>query len=227
MLLAALAAAWLAQQDAPAAAPPSADAPTVTAQGAAAAVAADTPSGAPQDDFGFVNWCKGALSGHMELHAQVAPELAKVEAEKAAAQDAKLTGVALATAKAKRRSDAAEDAKTDAAQAQAGREYLALYTRAISAAEKAGGEDLPRKAEEDQQQGYRIWSAARAAPARTKMWSWLMWELPARCEISAKKLESRSDLFGAAFKSSGAAADAAAPSLRPEAAPAATTPSPQ
>ncbi len=235
MLLAALAAALIAQE-APAAAPPATDAPTSTAPSTVAATTADTPSGAPSDDFGFVNWCKGALTGHMELHAQVAPELARVEAEKAAAQDAKLTGAALATAKAKRRTDAAEDTKIDAAQALAGRDYLALYTRAIAAAEKAGGEDLPRRADAAQEQGYRIWSAARAAPGRTKMWSWLMWELPARCETSAKKLESQSDLFGAAFKSQAAAApapdtpvaapvDAAAPAAGADATPPPAAPS--
>ena len=64
-------------------------------------------------------------------------------------------------------------------------------------------------------------SQTRAAPARTKMWSWLVWELPARCETAAKKLETQSDLLGAAFKTG---ADAAAP---PGPAPAPPAASPQ
>jgi len=33
------------------------------------------PAGAPSDDYGFVNWCAGALTGHMALYQQVKPEL--------------------------------------------------------------------------------------------------------------------------------------------------------
>ena len=147
MLIAALAAALLAAQapapvaDAPP--PAGADAPTATAPSAATtAEESDTPSGAPKDDFGFVNWCKGALTGHMELYPQVKPELAQVERERAAAEDPKLTPAQLKLARAQRARDAVEEEKGDEAQAAAGRDYLALYDRAIAAAERSGGEDL-------------------------------------------------------------------------------------
>ena len=171
------------------------DAPTSTNAGPRTG---DTPSGAPADDFAFVNWCKGALSGHMALMASVQPELVSLEhAGK----------------------ETTDDARLDQEQMAAGREYLELYTRAIEAAEKAGGGDLHARGAAAQAQGDRIWSAARATDARTRMWSWLMWELPARCEIAARKLETRSSLFGEAFKATadpdGASADvAAAPALR-------------
>ena len=226
MFIAAFAAALLAAQ-APAQ-PPTADAPTATAPTAAEAEASDTPSGAPKDDFGFVNWCKGALTGHMELYPQIKPELDVVEAEKAAKEDPKLTPAQLKAARAERARDAAEAEKGDAEQEAAGRDYLALYDRAIAAAEKSGGEDLRVTAQDAQTQGYRVFSAARAAPSRTKMWSWLVWELPARCETAARKLETQSDLLGAAFKT-GSDAPAGTPDLRgSEPAPAASPPaSPQ
>ena len=223
MLIAALAAVLFTAQPAPSAqAPAAGDAPTATAPTAAEIEAADTPSGAPKDDFGFVNWCKGALTGHMELYPQIKPELDQVEVEKAAKQDPKFTPAQLKAARTQRALDAEEEAKGDAAQEAAGREYLALYDRAIVAAEKAGGDDLRLTADAAQTQGYRVFSAARAAPARTKMWSWLVWELPARCETAAHKLEAQSDLLGAAFKSGAAPAT---PELRgAESAPPAASP---
>jgi len=36
------------------------------------------------------------------------------------------------------------------------------------------------------------------------MWSYLMWELPPRCEVAAKRLEERSTLFAGALKASPA-----------------------
>ncbi len=197
-------------------APVGAGAPMATAQ---TAPAPETPSNAPADDFGFVNWCKGALSGHMELYDQVKPELARVAAEKAAEQDKKLSPAQAKTARTQRAKEAAEEAQGDRQQLAAGRTYLALYDRAIAAGEKAGGEDLLVRAQDAQSQGYRIWSAARAAPGRTKMWSWLMWELPARCETAAKTLETQSDLLGAAFQPA-----AAQPATAPADAPAAPPP---
>ncbi len=32
------------------------------------------------------------------------------------------------------------------------------------------------------------------------MWSWLMWELPPRCEIAAQRLEKDAPLLGQALK---------------------------
>lgn len=211
MLLAALAALSLQAASAPPSAAAAGDAPTTTAPGAVdagAAASSDTPSGAPTDDFGFVNWCKGALSGHMELYPQVKLELAKLEAEKAAKQDSKLSPAEARAARAKRATEAADMAKGDREQMAAGRDYLALYDRGIAEAEKSGAPSLHAQGEDAQGQGYRIWSAARAADDRTKMWSWLMWELPARCETSAKKLETQSALLGAAFQQSAPAAAA-------------------
>jgi hypothetical protein len=132
----------------------------------------DVPSTAPTDDYGFVAWCHGALRGHMELHDRVKPELDKVS-----------------------------PGQDDSEQTQAGREYLEMYARALKAAEKASPNNIHDRGLEANAAGYRIWAAARTAEPRTQMWSYLMWELPARCEVAATRLEERSNLFGEALRS--------------------------
>lgn len=213
MIIAALAASALLQSADPAAAP------LATTPAATAA----TPNGAPADDYGFVAWCRGALTGHMELYKAVKPEMVKVEAEKAAREDAKLSDEALKAAKARRLREAKLADEQDAAQMKAGREYVALYGQALDAAEASAPESLHERGQRQIAEGYRIWSAARAAGSRDKMWSWLMWELPARCETAAKKLKANAGLFGDAYKTS-AAAPSAQPAPTAESETASTTP---
>lgn len=135
---------------------------------------AEIPASAPADDYGFVAWCHGALSGHMELHDRVKPELDKVS-----------------------------PGGDDTALAKAGNEYLTLYATALREAEKASPSNIHDRGVEANAAGYRIWSAARAAEPRTQMWSYLMWELPPRCEIAARRLEQNSSLLGGALKDNG------------------------
>jgi hypothetical protein len=144
----------------PAAAPPapgSASSPAVDES--------DIPKGAPTDDYGLVAWCRGALTGHMALYPLVKPEMKSLE----------------------RPNEVADDAKNDAAQMQAGRDYLALYARAMLAAEKADPKLVVRGLAL-RTQGEGIWTEAKAAAPRTRMWSWLMWDLPGECEVSANRL---------------------------------------
>ena len=69
-------------------------------------------------------------------------------------------------------------------------------------------------------QGEAIWTAAKAAPPRSRMWTWLMWDLPGRCEVAAKRLQTRSGLLGAAFRDAPGAADApTTPAAQPSASP--------
>ena len=114
---------------------------------------------------------------------------------------------------------------------KAGRDYVVLYGQALDAAEASAPESLHDRGQKEIAEGYRIWAAARAAGSRDKMWSWLMWELPARCETAAKTLKANAGLFGDAYKASAAAApapDAAAPeaAAAPPADPAAPTTAP-
>ena len=162
-MLALFLAAALSQAE-PAAALASTAPPISSAQ---AEAEADTPKGAPATDYDFVAWCHGALSGHMALYAEVKPELDGLS----------------------RASETADNEKTDHAQMEAGREYLALYTRALNGADKGHAALLARR-RTAQAQGSAIWTAARAAEPRTRMWSWLLWDLPGRCETAAKTLET-------------------------------------
>ena len=160
---------------------------------AAPAPEGDVPAGAPTDDYQFVAWCHGALTGHMALYNQVKPELDKVS-----------------------------PGGDDTAQMAAGKDYLALYEQALSATEKADPRALHQQGVDAETKGRRIWAPAQATDDRTRMWSWLLWELPGRCETAAKRLVSRADLFGVALRN-----DAASPGDAPPAAPApAADPSP-
>jgi hypothetical protein len=174
--------------------PPAAMTAAAAITPAAAEEDGDIPKGAPEADYDFVAWCHGALTGHMALYDLVKPELQSIE----------------------RPEEVAEDEKADADQMKAGREYLALYTRALHAASKAHPKEMAERREKAEAQGQAIWDAAKAAEPRTRMWSWLLWDLPGRCEVAAKRLETRSGVLGAAFKASE---DAPAPATKPADAP--------
>jgi hypothetical protein len=140
--------------------------------------ASEIPPGAPTDDYGLVAWCQGALNGHMALYNLVKPQLDALEAER----------------------DPKESAELDAEQFKAGQDYLALYARAIQAADDATAGAQHARGEQLKLEGDHIWAAARGATPNTRMWSWIMWELPPRCEIAARRLERDSGLLGAVMK---------------------------
>ena len=148
---------------------PAADAPT-TAAATPAAEDSATPRGAPATDYDFVAWCHGALSGHMALYTQVKPELTSIE----------------------RPDEVATDEKNDHLQMQAGRDYLALYTRALNGVDRGRPGPLAERRKAADAQGAAIWDAFKDAPARTRMWAWVGWDLPGRCETAAKKMQTPS-----------------------------------
>ena len=133
-----------------------------------AAVQSDTPRGAPAQDYDFVAWCHGALTGHMALYEQVRPELVSIEQP----------------------GEVALDARNDKLQMQAGRDYLALYARALNGVDHGRPGALMTRRKAAQAQGAAIWDAFSNAAPRQKMWAWVGWDLPGRCEIAAKKLET-------------------------------------
>ena len=133
------------------------------------------PVGAPHDDYGFVGWCYGALSGHMELYKAVKPELDKQS------------------------TDPKEDAAVDAEQMKAGQEYLALYKQAMEAAEKASTQPINVRGGQAIKVGASIWGPALQADSKTRMWSYLSWDLPGRCEVTAERLYEKSLLSAQAL----------------------------
>jgi hypothetical protein len=135
------------------------------------------PPGAPSDDYGLVNWCTGALAGHMTLYRQVKPELD-----------------ALPDSRPK------ETATLDSEQMKAGRDYLTLYKRATDAAEKASPRNIGERGLTERRTGNAIWSTARSTTDRkSAMWTWLSWELPGRCETAAERLYEKSLLSAQAL----------------------------
>lgn len=142
--------------------------PSVTAPPSApppAAADPGTPRGAPEGNYDFVAWCHGALAGHMALYQKVKPELVSIEQP----------------------NEVATDAKNDQLQMQAGRDYLALYTRALSGVDH-GRPAMVARRKAAEAQGEEIWAPFQSVPARQQMWAWVGWDLPGRCETAAKAL---------------------------------------
>ncbi|MHB8287454.1 MAG: hypothetical protein ACYDD1_22655, partial [Caulobacteraceae bacterium] len=169
----------------------------------------DVPRGAPSDDYGLVAWCRGALTGHMALYPIVEPELKSIE----------------------RAGETADDVKADHEQMEAGRDYIALYTRAIATTEKASRKPLHERGVALEAQGEGIWTAAKDAQPRARMWTWLMWDLPGRCEVAAKRLERHEGITTETAQAGAVQTDTAqAPAAETpatEAAPAAAQAAPQ
>lgn len=156
-----------------------AEAPAVAPSPAAPKTLAEdpVPAGAPTDDYGFVSWCSGALSGHMNLYQEIKPQLD-----------------ALPDPRPK------ETAALDAEQMKAGREYLDLYKKATDAAEKASPRPIGERGQAERKRGDAIWAATRnATDKKAAMWTWLSWELPGRCETAAERLYEKSLLSAQAL----------------------------
>ena len=134
------------------------------------------PPGAPADDYGFVAWCHGALAGHMDLFQVVKTDLNALPDP-----------------------DPQATAAADAEMLQAGAQYLAFYDQAMNAAEKASPELINPRRLEAEKIGLSIWAPAARAEAKTRMWSWVMWVLPGRCEYAAERLYEKSMLKGQAL----------------------------
>ena len=136
------------------------------------------PDGAPKDDYRFVAWCHGALAGQIELDPIVEKDMDAIEGKAKAA---------------KHHADDVEIAKEH-------RKYLALYEKALSAAEKASPTAIHQDGMDAEVQGYKIWGPTRNKQPVWRMVDWGNWEVPPHCEKAAKRLYDKSSLFGAALK---------------------------
>ena len=188
---------------------------------AAASPASDTsdiPHGAPKDDYGFVAWCRGALSGHINLYPSVKGELEQLAIDAETMSESKMkTEAEIAKSKAYWVKELKHRAESDEIMLAAGRDYLKLYTEALNAAEAASATNLKTYGEQQRDAGLRLWLAARGADARQRAEVWASWELPARCEHAANRLRDRSLLLAGVMKPQ--APDAPRPAPVDEAAP--------
>ncbi|MDO8411295.1 MAG: hypothetical protein Q7S93_14670 [Phenylobacterium sp.] len=156
-----------------AAAPPEAAAETVEAA---------FPPGAPRDPYGLVAWCYGALSAHKGLRDQVMPEVTRIE-----------------TAFRRPGSSLADDLRVYDELDELSARNLALFSRAMEAAEKASPRPINAQGADAIRRGRITWSRAEDLPKARLAQEWMSWTLPARCEATATVLEQRAALMGPAF----------------------------
>ncbi|MFC3079849.1 hypothetical protein ACFODL_17240 [Phenylobacterium terrae] len=150
------------------------------------AAASRIPPGAPQDDYGLVAWCYGALGGYLELHDTVMPEVTRIESSFRA------PGRTLE-----------EDLKVYSDMQRDGRRQMKLFAAAMEAAEKASLRPLNAVGAEAVKKGRGVWAAAPNLPKARVAQEWMSWALPARCESTAVELEKRAKLMGTAFRVGG------------------------
>lgn len=141
------------------------------------------PAGAPKDDYGLVSWCYGALSGYLELHDKMIPEVTRIE-------DAfRRPGTTLAG-----------DMKTYSDMEKISKTNMKLFAKAMEAAERASLQPINTRGAAAVQKGRSGWAAAANLPTRAVAQQWMGWALPARCVPTATTLEARAKLMGATFK---------------------------
>jgi hypothetical protein len=201
MILLALAASlFLADQPATQEAVP-ADPPAAQAPAQPAPVPA--PTGAPTEDYPFVAWCYGVLSGYLELHDQVMPEVTRIE-----------------STWRRPGSKLADDLKVYEVQQRQGREDLKRFQSALTAAEKASLQPINVAGAAAMQRGHAVWNIGPDVSKARVAQEWMSWSLPSRCPVVASALEKRARLLGASFKVNAAPDAEAAPAETSAAAPA-------
>ncbi len=164
-LLAAAPAIQLAQADAP-----KADAPQATTPSAPAPAPETLPAGAPEDDYGFMAWCYGALLGHIDLYETVLPQVKRIETAFPApgeSIDKVMAGYAV--------------------QHDHGKLLLVRYAHALDA-EEARGQTGGVSREDAIARGREIWTGSDKADSRTLAQLWMSWGLPGRCDTTARRL---------------------------------------
>ena len=128
------------------------------------------PTGAPTDDYGFMAWCYGALSGHLSLYDRVLPEVQRIEGE---FPD---SGTPIAKVMDGYR-----------VQHERGEKILTRYGKALDVEEatgKTGG--IERTAAVAK--GRDAWRGADTAQTRQLAQLWMSWALPDRCQSIAARL---------------------------------------
>jgi len=154
-------------------------APVAVATKPVAETTDDLPPGAPRDDYEFVGWCAGALTGHMALYEQVQPTLKQIS---------------------KRWKTEEEDERNYAAKQVVGRDLLQQFAEAMKAAERASTSTIAPRGQRAIAQGRDKWAAIATVDENARAYSWLNWGLPERCERVAGQLKSRATLMGAILR---------------------------
>jgi hypothetical protein len=153
---------------------------------------APAPEGAPNDDYQFVAWCSGVLTGYLELHDEVMPEVVRIESTW------RRPGAKLA-----------DDLKVYDLQQREGRADLERFHAAMTAAEQASLQPINALGAAALRRGRSVWSAGPDVTKARLAEEWMSWTLPARCPTTAAALEKRARLLGASLRANAQAAAAA------------------
>jgi hypothetical protein len=172
MVLAALVSSLALMAAGPADAPMATRAGNATLDANAEALAkgeAPFPAGAPTDDYGFLGWCYGALSGHVDLYGQVLGQVRRIEGE------FPVKGETLDSTMAEYQSQHA-----------LGEKLLASYSAALDS-------HKPGKVSRDRAvaMGHEVWKGSASADPKELAQTWMSWALPARCQTTARKLGAK------------------------------------
>lgn len=174
----------LLAQDAPAAEAP-ADGPVATQtarkQDVAPLPIQGGPVSAPTDDFGYVNWCYGAVSGYVDLYDRAMPEVIRIERAWPTPSTEENINEVYPGQKAESLAS------------------IELFKRAIAAAEKASPTPIHEQGLAAAKKGRAIWTGATSVPKAQLAQFWMSWSPPTRCVSVATDLETRSNLFGQAL----------------------------
>lgn len=158
------------------------DAPVSTAPKATAPPARTTPAATPpNDDYGYVSWCYGALGGYVDLYDKVMPEVTRIEKA--------FPGPDGFASAMKEYPAMRNQARTD----------LKTYRSAIIAAEKASPRPISEYGAAAIKKGHSVWGGSDQVDKARLAQVWMSWSPPGDCESRAKTLETKSNLLGQAL----------------------------
>ena len=174
--------------------------PVVTPSSAAARTA-PTPVRPPEDHYGYVAWCYGALETYLGLYDQVMPDVTRIERAFPSPRGA------------------AEDLKIYPQMRAQARKDLVVYRDAIVAAEKASPRPIAPYGAQAMRQGRAVWAATAQMKTTEVARQWMGWSPPAKCDQTAATLTVKSTVLSQALifnaKSVPERSAAAAPSAVP------------
>jgi hypothetical protein len=167
---------------------PVAAAPATPAEPMAGAISRDQVMGGmspdvspPGDDYGYVSWCYGALSGYLGLYDRALPEVTRIENEFPSPEGVENDMKVYPALRAQARSD------------------VKLYAAAMSAAQKASLKRIGPYGAAQAERGRSIWDAPMSSDKARLAQLWMSWSPPEKCEITARKLKTRASVLGKAL----------------------------
>ena len=149
---------------------------------ATALIPSQPAQGEPASEYELVGWCYGALGAHMGLYEVAMPEVERIERRfetTPGSADADIAGYAT--------------------QHEEGRKELALFRRAMEAAEKASIQPLQETGVAAIRKGEGVWTGVRMADPKFLAREWMSWGLPERCSTTAEALEAKAGVLGQAL----------------------------